>query len=187
MGISILPFLSAASYFVLVATIAAFTGQHVVRKIIAVLGRTSIIIFILALTIFVSAISLGKRFSSFFDLIWKLQLHFWRIAQNYSFSNHILQVVWASKTWLRSWRIKNTWDSKIFVTNPEFYWYSSVSRLLSLTTFSFTVTYFVHLFSSKGYGFTYVSRHSYTVPVSAKTSPAKFHYVYFFILPAYYL
>ncbi|EXC35515.1 hypothetical protein L484_026823 [Morus notabilis] len=48
-----------ASYFVLVATIAAFTGQHVVRKIIAVVGRASIIIFILALTIFVSAISLG--------------------------------------------------------------------------------------------------------------------------------
>ncbi|GMN29465.1 hypothetical protein TIFTF001_002431 [Ficus carica] len=48
-----------ASYFVLVATIAAFTGQHVVRKIIAILGRTSIIVFILALTIFISAISLG--------------------------------------------------------------------------------------------------------------------------------
>ncbi|XP_022752128.1 sulfite exporter TauE/SafE family protein 3-like [Durio zibethinus] len=48
-----------AAYFVLVATIAAFTGQHVVRKIIAFLGRASIIIFILALTIFVSAISLG--------------------------------------------------------------------------------------------------------------------------------
>ncbi|KAJ1415307.1 Transmembrane protein [Sesbania bispinosa] len=47
------------SYFVLVATIAAFAGQHVVRKIIAVLGRASIIIFILALTIFISAISLG--------------------------------------------------------------------------------------------------------------------------------
>lgn len=48
-----------ASYLVLVATIAAFTGQHVVRKVIAVLGRASIIIFILAMTIFVSAISLG--------------------------------------------------------------------------------------------------------------------------------
>ncbi|KAK8717554.1 hypothetical protein V6N13_044816 [Hibiscus sabdariffa] len=48
-----------AAYFVLVATIAAFTGQHVVRKIIAVIGRTSIIIFILALTIFISSISLG--------------------------------------------------------------------------------------------------------------------------------
>ncbi|KAI3969840.1 hypothetical protein MKX01_038308 [Papaver californicum] len=48
-----------ASYFVLVATIAAFIGQHVVRKLILVLGRVSLIIFILALTIFVSAVSLG--------------------------------------------------------------------------------------------------------------------------------
>lgn len=56
---------AAAAYFVLVATIAAFTGQHVVRKIIALLGRASIIIFILALTIFISAISLGIWLSSF--------------------------------------------------------------------------------------------------------------------------
>nr|XP_025698843.1 sulfite exporter TauE/SafE family protein 3 isoform X2 [Arachis hypogaea] len=48
-----------ASYFVMVATFAAFAGQHVVRRIIAILGRASIIIFILALTIFISAISLG--------------------------------------------------------------------------------------------------------------------------------
>lgn len=49
----------AASYFVLVATIAALVGQHVVRKVIKLVGRASIIIFILALTIFISAISLG--------------------------------------------------------------------------------------------------------------------------------
>ncbi|KAF8405213.1 hypothetical protein HHK36_010113 [Tetracentron sinense] len=48
-----------AAYFVLVSTVAAFTGQHVVRKLIKLLGRASLIIFILALTIFVSAISLG--------------------------------------------------------------------------------------------------------------------------------
>ncbi|XP_030525570.1 sulfite exporter TauE/SafE family protein 3-like [Rhodamnia argentea] len=48
-----------ALYFMAVATIAAFTGQHVVRRIIAILGRASLIIFILAFTIFVSAISLG--------------------------------------------------------------------------------------------------------------------------------
>ncbi|GAU39999.1 hypothetical protein TSUD_211200, partial [Trifolium subterraneum] len=48
-----------ASYLVLVATIAALTGQHVVRKIIAIFGRASIIVFILAFTIFVSAIGLG--------------------------------------------------------------------------------------------------------------------------------
>ncbi|KAL3650839.1 hypothetical protein CASFOL_007242 [Castilleja foliolosa] len=48
-----------ALYFIGVATIAAFVGQHVVRRMIIVLGRASIIIFILSFTIFVSAISLG--------------------------------------------------------------------------------------------------------------------------------
>ncbi|KAL3819033.1 hypothetical protein ACJIZ3_004938 [Penstemon smallii] len=48
-----------AMYFVGVATVAAFIGQHVVRKVIILMGRASIIIFILAFTIFVSAISLG--------------------------------------------------------------------------------------------------------------------------------
>lgn len=57
---------SAAAYFSLVATIAALAGQHVLRKIIAILGRASIIIFLLALTIFISAISLGK----FCDFYW---------------------------------------------------------------------------------------------------------------------
>ncbi len=41
------------------ATIAALVGQHVVTKVIAIIGRASLIIFILAATIFVSAISLG--------------------------------------------------------------------------------------------------------------------------------
>ncbi|RZC12767.1 sulfite exporter TauE/SafE family protein 3-like isoform X2 [Glycine soja] len=48
-----------ALYFVAVATAAALVGQHLVRKVIAILGRTSLIIFILALTVFVSGISLG--------------------------------------------------------------------------------------------------------------------------------
>lgn len=48
-----------ALYFLGVATIAAWVGQHVVRKLIHYLGRASLIIFILAFTIFVSAISLG--------------------------------------------------------------------------------------------------------------------------------
>nr|GMC49122.1 sulfite exporter TauE/SafE family protein 3-like [Ipomoea batatas] len=48
-----------ALFLTAVATIAAFIGQHVVRRLIAVLGRASLIIFILAFTIFVSAISLG--------------------------------------------------------------------------------------------------------------------------------
>lgn len=48
-----------ALYFVGVATVAAFVGQHVVRRLILVMGRASLIIFILAFTIFVSAVSLG--------------------------------------------------------------------------------------------------------------------------------
>jgi hypothetical protein len=50
---------NTALYFVAVATVAAFVGQFVVRKLINLLGRASLIIFILSFTIFVSAISLG--------------------------------------------------------------------------------------------------------------------------------
>lgn len=52
-------FFLAALYFVVVATFAALVGQLVVRKIVGLLGRASLIIFILAFTIFVSAVSLG--------------------------------------------------------------------------------------------------------------------------------
>ncbi|XP_076950135.1 sulfite exporter TauE/SafE family protein 3-like isoform X1 [Bidens hawaiensis] len=62
-----------AAYFLLVATIAAFAGQHVVRKLIMILGRASLIIFILAFTIFVSAISLGGVGIS--NMIGKIQEH----------------------------------------------------------------------------------------------------------------
>ncbi|CAA2961650.1 sulfite exporter family 3-like [Olea europaea subsp. europaea] len=48
-----------ALYFFTVATVAAFAGQLFVRKFIIMVGRASIIIFILASTIFFSAISLG--------------------------------------------------------------------------------------------------------------------------------
>ncbi|XP_054784835.1 sulfite exporter TauE/SafE family protein 3-like isoform X2 [Prosopis cineraria] len=46
-------------YFVGIAIVAAVLGQYLVKKLIVVLGRASLIIFILAFTIFVSAISLG--------------------------------------------------------------------------------------------------------------------------------
>ncbi|KAL1830599.1 hypothetical protein ACET3Z_000250 [Daucus carota] len=62
-----------ALYLVLVATIAAFVGQHVVRRVINILGRSSIIIFILASTIFISAISLGGV--GIANMIGKLQRH----------------------------------------------------------------------------------------------------------------
>ncbi|XP_022720889.1 sulfite exporter TauE/SafE family protein 3-like [Durio zibethinus] len=48
-----------ALYLAGVATIAAFVGQHVVGRVIKILGRASIIIFVLAGMIFGSAISLG--------------------------------------------------------------------------------------------------------------------------------
>ncbi|XP_058069042.1 sulfite exporter TauE/SafE family protein 3-like [Magnolia sinica] len=62
-----------AAYFILIAIIAAIIGQHVVRKLVTLFGRASLIIFILALTIFVSAISLGGV--GILDMIEKLEHH----------------------------------------------------------------------------------------------------------------
>ncbi|CAK9165142.1 unnamed protein product, partial [Ilex paraguariensis] len=62
-----------ALYLIVVATIAAFVGQHAVRKLINLLGRASLIIFILAFTIFVSAISLGGVGIS--NMIGKIERH----------------------------------------------------------------------------------------------------------------
>ncbi|KAJ6826576.1 uncharacterized protein M6B38_371405 [Iris pallida] len=62
-----------ALYFVAVATVAAFVGQHAVRKLINILGRASLIIFILAFTIFTSAVSLGGVGIS--NMIKKIQNH----------------------------------------------------------------------------------------------------------------
>lgn len=62
-----------AMYFVAVATFAALVGQHAVRRMIMILGRASLIIFILAFTIFVSAISLGGVGIS--NMIGKIQRH----------------------------------------------------------------------------------------------------------------
>lgn len=66
----------AALYFVGVATIAAFIGQHIIRKLVILLGRASLIIFILAFTIFVSAVSLGEHycFLSFGPLKYNFQI-----------------------------------------------------------------------------------------------------------------
>ncbi|KAL9244638.1 hypothetical protein vseg_018396 [Gypsophila vaccaria] len=60
-----------AAYFIAVATFAALVGQVLVRRLIAILGRASLIIFILAFTIFVSAISLGGVGIS--NMIYKIQ------------------------------------------------------------------------------------------------------------------
>lgn len=51
-------------------------GQHIVRKLVALLGRASLIIFVLALTIFASAISLGELKLSAQSLKYKLAIAF---------------------------------------------------------------------------------------------------------------
>ncbi|XP_061951047.1 sulfite exporter TauE/SafE family protein 3-like isoform X3 [Populus nigra] len=48
-----------ALYFIAVAIIAAFIGQNIITKLITISGRASLIIFVLAFTIFISAIALG--------------------------------------------------------------------------------------------------------------------------------
>lgn len=55
----VFPFLLAALYLFAVAALAALVGQHLVGKVINVLGRASLIIFILALIIFLSVTLLG--------------------------------------------------------------------------------------------------------------------------------
>lgn len=62
-----------ALYFMAVATVAAFVGQHAVRKLIIIMGRASFIIFILAFTIFISAVSLGGVGIS--NIVGKIQRH----------------------------------------------------------------------------------------------------------------
>ncbi|PUZ70397.1 hypothetical protein GQ55_2G227000 [Panicum hallii var. hallii] len=62
-----------AAYFIAVAFIAAIVGQHSVRKLIRWLGRASLIIFILASMIFISAISLGGVGIS--NIIHKIESH----------------------------------------------------------------------------------------------------------------
>ncbi|KAK4267446.1 hypothetical protein QN277_024225 [Acacia crassicarpa] len=51
--------ISYTLYFMGVSIIAAALGQNVVNKLVAILGRASLIIFILAITVFASALSLG--------------------------------------------------------------------------------------------------------------------------------
>ncbi|KAG2634581.1 hypothetical protein PVAP13_2NG178200 [Panicum virgatum] len=62
-----------AAYFTAVAFVAAIVGQHCVRKLIAWLGRASLIIFILASMIFVSALTLGGVGIS--NIVQRMQRH----------------------------------------------------------------------------------------------------------------
>ena len=56
-------------YFAGVAIFSALVGQHVVGKVIRILGRASLIIFILSSMIFISAITLGIYPSSIYGHI----------------------------------------------------------------------------------------------------------------------
>ncbi|OIW03740.1 hypothetical protein TanjilG_30016 [Lupinus angustifolius] len=60
-----------ALYLTLVAAIAAYIGQHIINKLVNLFGRASLIIFVLAFTIFVSTIALGGVGIS--DIIGKIQ------------------------------------------------------------------------------------------------------------------
>ncbi|KAK3133135.1 hypothetical protein QOZ80_6AG0532820 [Eleusine coracana subsp. coracana] len=62
-----------AAYFTAVAFIAAIIGQHFVRRLIKWLGRASLIIFILASMIFISAILLGGVGIS--NIVHKMERH----------------------------------------------------------------------------------------------------------------
>ncbi|KAF3328716.1 DNA-directed RNA polymerase isoform 2 [Carex littledalei] len=62
-----------AMYFSIVTALSALIGQQVVGKLIKILGRTSLIIFILAFTIFGSAIFLGG--TGIFNMIEKIEHH----------------------------------------------------------------------------------------------------------------
>ncbi|WVZ64662.1 hypothetical protein U9M48_014156 [Paspalum notatum var. saurae] len=56
----------SAAYFTAVAFIAAIVGQHCVRKLIAWLGRASLIIFVLASMNLISTLILGIAISHIF-------------------------------------------------------------------------------------------------------------------------
>ncbi|KAF3446444.1 hypothetical protein FNV43_RR11623 [Rhamnella rubrinervis] len=62
-----------AIYFIAVAAIAAYIGQKVMSKVIAVFGRASLIIFVLAFTTFVSTISIGGV--GIVKMVGKIQRH----------------------------------------------------------------------------------------------------------------
>ncbi|XP_028802247.1 sulfite exporter TauE/SafE family protein 3-like isoform X2 [Neltuma alba] len=49
-----------ALYLTTVAAISAYLGQYVIDKLVRLFGRASLIIFVVAFTVFVSAIALGK-------------------------------------------------------------------------------------------------------------------------------
>jgi hypothetical protein len=53
--------LSAAGYLIFISILAGFWGQCLVRKIVHVLKRASVIVFILSSVIFASALTMGMN------------------------------------------------------------------------------------------------------------------------------
>ncbi|TKY58280.1 integral to membrane [Spatholobus suberectus] len=70
-----------ALFLTIVASIAAFLGQHLIEKLVNIFQRASLIIFVLAFTIFVSAIALGGVGIS--DMILKIQRHEYMGFENF--------------------------------------------------------------------------------------------------------
>lgn len=60
-------------YFVGVATIATFGGQHIVKKLVAILRRESLVTFILAVTFFISAFFIGAE--GIINVVHKIKHH----------------------------------------------------------------------------------------------------------------
>lgn len=56
----------AALYLIFVSILAGFWGQFFIRKLIAVLKRASLIVFILSAVIFASALTMGKSKINFY-------------------------------------------------------------------------------------------------------------------------
>lgn len=102
------------------AIIAALVGQHVATKVIAILGRASLIIFILAATIFVSAISLGMPGAIvllFIDFNKITLFHYFSFQYRslMSISVPFKQVGLALHAWLERLNTRRTWDLKAYV------------------------------------------------------------------------
>ena len=66
-----------AMYLMSISILAGFWGQYFIRKLVTILGRASIIVFILSGVIFVSALTMGEK-----DNIFALE-HSWFELKTY--------------------------------------------------------------------------------------------------------
>lgn len=64
--------LNAALYLMSVSIMAGFWGQFFVRKVITILRRASLIVFVLSGVIFASAITMGKHSRNLFSTLKKV-------------------------------------------------------------------------------------------------------------------